>query len=197
MTLRSWPDGTIIDLGGLQTTSLQHSSPFHVSTTLFPNTSLQNSSPTLLHKILLQHFSAPLFCNTSLQHSSPTLLYSSPSKSLHHSSQAPQQFSPIPSKTSLQHLLQDFCRTRFPRYLYCSLLQHFSTTIFWHTSLLQHTPPTLWTRASTLLQHFSITLFSNTSLQSFPTLLQNTLLANHRVHMNPNVNTHISFFQQV
>ena len=83
-------------------TCLQNSSPTSLkdfSTTLFSNTSLQYSSPALPYNILLGHFSATLFSGTSLQ-----------------------QFSkPLFSNTSLQR--------SFSKVPYNTLLPHFSATL--------------------------------------------------------------------
>ena len=107
----------------------------------FSNTSLQHSSPTILHNTLLQHFIATFFCetlvsNTSLHPISPTLLHT------------------LPSNTSLQHSSASF-------------FQNFSTTLLGHltNTSLQHSSPTLLCKI--LPQHFSTTLFSNTSLRHF------------------------------
>ena len=193
-------------------TSPQQSSP--TLPTLFPNTSLsllrfRHVPTTLLH-------STTLFSNTSLQHSSPTLLYSNlaqhfytklPFTTLNKLRTLPQHFPRHCSTTLLYKnfsdpCLQHFCTKVFSKLLpnifphhlsttlfsntfpqhYNTLPQHVSTTLFYNTSLqfyhLHHFSTTLLCLYNTFLQEpFSTPLLYNTLLQRLPTiLLFNTLL---------------------
>ena len=114
----------------------------YFSSTLFPNTCLQNSSPTSL-----KDFSTTLFSNTSLQHSK-NLLTRLCNASLQHSSPT------LPYNTLLQH---------FPTTFFSGTsLQHSSPALLSNNSL-NHSSPTLLYNA--LFQKFPTTLFSHTSLQ--------------------------------
>ena len=155
--------GTLLSGAFLYNTLLHHFSTTLSSNTsliLVLNSSLPHSSAIFLHSstvlqhistrkflysILLQHISTALFCDISLQHFFPThLQQSSPTNTFL------QQFSPtflytLFSQISLQHsspkLLQRLCATLvlFTTLLYSTLLQHFSTTLFFSLTS-QETP---------------------------------------------------------
>ncbi len=138
--------------------TMQQSSPTILSNaraltyiTLFPNTYLQGSSPTLLYNIRLRHISTTLLYNTLLQHSSAGFF----------------------SKTSVQPVSTTLFCDISPMLLYNTLLQHIPT--------MQQSSPTVLCNAlaliyitlfpNTYLQGSSPTLLYNLSLQhASPTL---------------------------
>ena len=178
--------------------TMQQSSPTILSNalaliyiTLFPNTYLQGSSPTLLYNIRLRHISTTLLYNTLLQHSSagffsktsvqpvPTTLFCDISPTLLYNTllqhiPTMQQFSPTILCNALALIYitlfpNTYLQGSSPTLLYNIRLRHISTTLLYNT-LLQHSSAGFFSKTS--VQPVSTTLFCDIS----PTLLYNTLL---------------------